>query len=127
MKRLPSTRQSKCNRLNVHVSTPQDIDDTRILPMIKPIGYYTSYTPGEPGLLEELQQQWGATFEKMTRQQKLYLVVALASNLGCQCKDTCQDMSINQEIASTSQQVQSLTTSDQEGLLAALIAQIRYQ
>jgi hypothetical protein len=95
--------------------------------MTKPIGYYTSYIPGGTGLLEELQQQWGTTFEKMTRQQKLYLVVALASNLGCQCKDTCQDMSINQEIASTSQQVQSLTTSDQEGLLAALIAQIRYQ
>ena len=59
--------------------------------MSKPIGYYTNYTPGESGLLEDLQQRWGATFANMTRKQKLYLVVALASNLCCQC----QDMSIN--------------------------------
>ncbi|MBD2341647.1 hypothetical protein H6G64_32415 [Calothrix sp. FACHB-156] len=110
------------------VSTPQNIDYTRILPVSKPIGYYTSYTPGKSGLLENLQQQWGATFEKMTRQQKLYLVVGLALNLSSQYQDTCQDTSINQEIASIPQQVvKHLSTSDQEGLLEALVAQIRYQ
>ncbi|MBD2168628.1 hypothetical protein H6G04_30065 [Calothrix membranacea FACHB-236] len=92
--------------------------------MSQPIGYYTSYTPGDRGLLEDLQTRWGATFEKLTRKQKLYLIVGIASNLCCHCQDTTLDA----EIAAISVQVhQQLATNDQEGLLEALIAQIRYQ
>ena len=52
--------------------------------MSKPLGYYTSYTPDEDSLLEKLQKQYGSAFEKISKREKLSILMILASNLGCQ-------------------------------------------
>ncbi len=49
--------------------------------MTKPIGYYCAVTPGDGTFLDHLQNQYGSTFEKLTKLQKLYILSALVGNL----------------------------------------------
>ncbi len=49
--------------------------------MTKPIGYYCSVTPGDESFLDYLQNQYGSTFEKLTKLQKLQILVSLIGNL----------------------------------------------
>ncbi|MEH2145313.1 hypothetical protein [Nostoc sp.] len=58
--------------------------------MSKPLGYYTNYTPGEDTLLASLQEEYGATFEKITVREKLVILTALASHMGCQLEGDCR-------------------------------------
>lgn len=49
--------------------------------MTKPIGYYCSVTPGDGTFLDNLQNQYGSTFEELTRLQKLLILKLLCVNL----------------------------------------------
>jgi hypothetical protein len=49
--------------------------------MTKPLGYYTSYTPGDGGLLGEIEEAWGSTLEKLRDDEKLWLIGRLANEL----------------------------------------------
>jgi hypothetical protein len=48
--------------------------------MTKPIGYYCSVTPGDGSFLDELQKEFGSTFEKLTLLQKAYILSSLINN-----------------------------------------------
>ncbi|MDZ8239704.1 MAG: hypothetical protein RMZ69_21570 [Nostoc sp. ChiQUE01a] len=90
--------------------------------MTKPIGYFTSYSPGDGSLLESLQEEYGSTFERMTKREKLFLIFSIASQLCEQAPGKCRD-----EIYVVGYQVNSsLSLKDREGLLEALINQVRY-
>lgn len=91
--------------------------------MTQPVGYYTNYTPGDDSLLEELQQKYGARFEGMTRREKLLLIESIAGSLG--------SSQINESVRDEIYQLQipintKLSPSDREGLIEALISQIRW-
>ncbi|MBC1241860.1 hypothetical protein [Nostoc sp. 2RC] len=89
--------------------------------MTKPIGYFTSYTPGDGSLLESLQEEYGSCFEQISRREKLFLISSLASQLCEQAPGRCRD-----EIYVVGYQVNSsLSVKDREGLLEALIHQTR--
>jgi len=49
--------------------------------MTKPIGYYCSVTPGDGSFLDELQEEFGSTFEELSRIEKLVLLHSLTTNL----------------------------------------------
>ncbi|MHC5819282.1 MAG: hypothetical protein ACYT04_26230 [Nostoc sp.] len=49
--------------------------------MTKPIGYYSSVMPGDGSLLDELQEEFGSTFEELNRLEKLLLLHLLTTNL----------------------------------------------
>lgn len=49
--------------------------------MTKPIGYYCSVTPGDGSFLDQLQEEFGSTFEELNRLEKLFLLHSLTSNL----------------------------------------------
>lgn len=49
--------------------------------MNKPLSYYTTYTPGDGGLLGEIEQAWGSTFDKLRDDEKLWLIGQLANEL----------------------------------------------
>jgi hypothetical protein len=49
--------------------------------MTKPIGYYTSVMPGDGSYLDELQEEYGSTFERMPRTLKAHLLVEIAKSL----------------------------------------------
>ena len=90
--------------------------------MSKPIGYFTSYTLNDGSLLESLQSEYGPTFELMTRREKLFLISALAAQLCEQSPGRCRD-----EIYVVGHQANSsLSVTDREGLIEALINQARH-
>ncbi|MBD2388818.1 hypothetical protein [Cylindrospermum sp. FACHB-282] len=89
--------------------------------MTKPIGYYTGLVPGGDSLLNSLETQYGATFERMTRREKLYLMFSLAVHLFSK-----EEGAIRDEITIVASDLQALLPSDQEGLMEALINQIRW-
>ena len=90
--------------------------------MTKPVGYYTSSTINDGSLLESLKEQYGQTFELMTKREKLFLISAIASQLCDQAPGRCRD-----EIYVVGHQVNSsLPVGDREGLIEALINQVRW-
>lgn len=90
--------------------------------MSKPIGYFTSYTLNDGSLLESLQEEYGSTFELMTRREKLFLISALAIHLCDGSPGSCRN-----EIYVVGHQVNSsLPVGDREGLIEALINQVRW-
>jgi hypothetical protein len=93
-----------------------------IVPMSKPLGYYTSYTPGDNSLLTSLQEQYGATFEKISKREKLAILTIIASDLGCEMEGDCRE-----EIFVMSKEITNrLTISDRAGIMQALIEQINW-
>lgn len=90
--------------------------------MSKPLGYYTSYTPGDGSLLERVQEEYGSTFERITKREKLVILTVLASYIGCQL-----DGDVRAEIFAIAREMtDKLSPSDQAGIMEALISQIRW-
>jgi hypothetical protein len=90
--------------------------------MTKPVGYYTSSTINDGSLLESLKEQYGQTFELMTKREKLFLISAVAIQLCDQSPGRCRE-----EIYVVGHQINSsLPVGDREGLIEALINQVRW-
>jgi len=90
--------------------------------MNKPLGFYTSYIPGDDSYLEELQEQYGTCLQKLTRREKLFLLNSITSYMCCH-----EPGDISGEVVTTSYSVvKRLTDSDKEGMIEALISQIRW-
>ncbi|MEH2307808.1 hypothetical protein [Nostoc sp.] len=90
--------------------------------MSKPIGHFTSYTLNDGSLLESLQEEYGSTFELMTKREKLFLISAVAAQLCDQAPGRCRD-----EIYVVGHQINSsLSLADREGLVEALTNQVRW-
>ncbi|MEH1905848.1 MAG: hypothetical protein V7L04_31835 [Nostoc sp.] len=90
--------------------------------MSKPLGYYTSYTPGDDSFLERVQQEYGSTFEKMTKPEKLSILMILSSNIGAQL-----DGGVRGEIYTVAREMTNqLSLSDQAGIMEAIISQVRW-
>lgn len=93
--------------------------------MSKPIGYYTSYTPGEDGLLEEMQSAWGSQFEELKDNERLWMISRLSHELWQ--KTEFEDESIREGCEkAVIRAITELKSSDVMGLLEALVAQIRH-
>ncbi|MFN6526935.1 hypothetical protein [Nostoc sp. ChiSLP03a] len=90
--------------------------------MSKPLGYYTAYTPGDNSLLETVQEEYGSTFEKMSKREKLVILTVLASHIGCQL-----DGDVRGEIFAIAKDMRDkLSLSDQAGVMEAIISQVRW-
>lgn len=91
--------------------------------MTKPIGYYTGHPLGQGGILEELEQQWGSQFEKLTDNERMWLLAQLARqhwfNLG-------DSVDIRDGVITASVRLQEeLDTSRMFGMMDALIDQLK--
>lgn len=93
--------------------------------MTKPLGHYTNYIPGDEGLLTEIQEQYGAQLQNLSRVEKLFLIVTIAADLFCTTPTTVYRGADILELAS--QIKKELTISDLEGFLECLINGVRYQ
>jgi hypothetical protein len=113
----------------------------------KPIGFYTSHTADDAGVLDQLQELYGSRFEQMERQWKLLFRGALATYLAIRpiwvdgpegevtCAQACicgaggDDLDIwdeQPELADLIQEAcEDLPDGDIEGLIEALTAQLR--
>lgn len=89
--------------------------------MSKPLGYYTSYTPGDGSALDELDDMFGSNLEKLTVKEKMFLIGALGAQL---CADQSGDVS--NVVKSVYPGIVLMTTENIEGLIEALINQTRW-
>lgn len=90
--------------------------------MSKPVGHFTNYTPNDGSLLDSFVEEYGSGFEGMSKREKFFLISAMASQLCDQAPGRCRD-----EIYVVGHQANSsLPLADREGLLEALINQIRW-
>lgn len=92
--------------------------------MTYPLGYFTDHTPGNGGLLDELEKNYGSTFEKLTRRQKLYLITAIAADLACRSEG---DDALLSQVAHVPILVhEQLDQRNTEGFLRFLASQVRF-
>ncbi|MEH2390032.1 MAG: hypothetical protein V7K14_30565 [Nostoc sp.] len=88
--------------------------------MSKPLGYYTSYTPGDDSLLEKVQEEYGSAFQKMSKREKLSILMILAGNIGAHL-----DEGVRGEIYAVARQMtDQLSLSDQAGIMEAIVSQV---
>ncbi|MEM8779688.1 MAG: hypothetical protein AAGF26_12605 [Cyanobacteria bacterium P01_G01_bin.49] len=93
--------------------------------MSNSIGYYTSYTPGDEGLLEEMQSAWGSSFQDLKNNERLWMIASLSLELWQ--KTDFEDESIREGCEkAVSRAISELKSSDVMGLIEALVNQIRY-
>ncbi|MBW4558743.1 MAG: hypothetical protein KME59_23000 [Trichormus sp. ATA11-4-KO1] len=99
--------------------------------MNKPLEYYTSVTPGDGSLLDKLQNEYGSTFEKLSRLEKLYIVGLLITNLVMNEADaiTADREAANQakvHAAITATKFRNLPIKEHLGLVDAIVNQLKY-
>ena len=114
--------------------------------MVHPIGYYTGYNPQSrtPGILDQIQEQWGSQLERMTYEQKIVMRAALAGYIAqkpvhvsegssISCIDGCIEgagvdwdiWDADELLVMVIQECSQLDESDIEGLIEALTSQIK--
>ncbi len=114
--------------------------------MVHPIGYYTGYNPQSrtPGILDQIQEQWGSQLERMTYEQKIVMRAALAGYIAqkpvhisegssISCIDCCIEgagvdwdiWNADELLVMVIQECSQLDESDIEGLIEALTSQIK--
>ena len=114
--------------------------------MTHALGFYTSYDPQNymPEILERIQDKWGCQLESMTYEQKIVFRAALADYVAnkpvwknegssvtlidCCIEAAGVDWNVwedDEPLVEVVQQCSLLSESDIEGLIEALISQIR--
>jgi hypothetical protein len=92
---------------------------------MKPIGYYvSSHTPGDGGLLEEMQEAWGAQFQQLTNVERLWMIVKLAEDACAEISETDDD-DVDESVEQAMTRLDELSTSSKVGLILAVVNQIR--
>ncbi|MEH2456388.1 hypothetical protein [Nostoc sp.] len=90
--------------------------------MSKPLGYYVGCTPGYNLFLERVQEEYGAAFEKISKREKLCILMILASSLGCQLQGDVR----GEIYVIAKEMTDQLSLSDQAGIMEAIIHQVRW-
>ncbi|AFY54400.1 hypothetical protein Riv7116_1859 [Rivularia sp. PCC 7116] len=89
--------------------------------MSKPLGYYTSYTPGERSILGDIQNKYGSHLEGLNVREKLFFIQYICTYLANRANGNIRPEMHWVAWECTDQ----LEPTDMEGLLHALIEQIR--
>ncbi len=91
---------------------------------MKPIGFFTNYTPGDEGLLAEMQESWGAQFQNLNQQQRFWMLMRLAEDFCAAEGEPVSDY--DEEVENAESRFKELPPGDRMGLLQALAAQVAY-
>lgn len=89
---------------------------------MKAIGFYTTYTPGDEGLLAEMQETFGAQFQILNNSQRLWMIMCLAEISG---SEDDPDNEHDEDVKNSIDRFEELSVSDRIGLMEALIAQVK--
>ncbi len=94
--------------------------------MTKPIGYFVSGTmPGDTGLLADMQESWGSTFEAINNAQRLWMIEQISSTLSQNYPESNLDSPRDSEIKEVAERLDELSPGQLLGLLDALVAQVK--
>ncbi|QKQ75671.1 hypothetical protein [Nostoc sp. TCL240-02] len=89
--------------------------------MAKPIGYWTTFQPGDQSLLSQMEGAWGSHFEGLNEAERVWMVYQLASQLLLDAEGSVSD-TVQQVIQHTKTGVDNL---NKLGLMQALIEQVK--
>jgi hypothetical protein len=103
--------------------SPQNESTKGSYQMTKPVGYYTSYTPGESGLLADMQSEWGATFEQLNQAERAWMIYQLGYQLWMEIDEEVRDL-VEETINNRASH--ELSSGDKLGLIEALVNQMKY-
>ncbi|MBN3925636.1 hypothetical protein [Nostoc sp. NMS4] len=94
--------------------------------MTKPIGYFCSGTmPGDTGLLADMQESWGSTFEAINNAQRLWMIQQISSTLSQNYLESNLDSPRDSEVKEVAERLDELSPGQLLGLLDALVAQVK--
>lgn len=85
--------------------------------MTHPLGYYTSYTPGNGSYLEVLQNKYGSHLQGLNTRQKLFLIKRIGYQL---CQEVPQDQFNLEEMNDVLAKVKILPASNRLGIIRCL-------
>jgi hypothetical protein len=94
--------------------------------MVKFLGYYCGNFPNEDGLLQEMVEAWGGTFEKLNNAQRLWLLHTLAYELFEKDPNSSADNEHDQQIEEVTERFSEIPDSSKLGLMEALVAQLKH-
>ena len=81
--------------------------------------------PGDTGLLADMQESWGSTFEALNNAQRLWIIEQVSWSLFENEPDSHLDSPRDAELQEVKERFEELSRSDLLGLLEALIAQVK--
>lgn len=85
--------------------------------MTQPLGYYTSYIPGNGSYLEVLQKKYGCNLQGLNTRQKLFLIKRLGYQLYQEVVE--EDVNLN-DMNDVLAKVKFLSLSDRLGIIRCL-------
>lgn len=89
--------------------------------MVKPIGYWTDFTPGDGSLLSDMEAAWGSNFEALNESEKAWMLCRIGNQLYMDAEGSLGD-----EFESISNRIRAeLDNRSKLGLIQALVEQIK--
>ncbi|MBD2773328.1 hypothetical protein [Iningainema tapete] len=92
--------------------------------MSKPIGYFCNYTPGDGGLLGDIEAECGSTFENLNQSQKLWILAYCAGAMTATETENYDPNEVGDDITPLCERLHELTLFDQLGLIKCLTENI---
>jgi len=81
--------------------------------------------PGDTGLLADMQESWGSTFEAINNAQRLWMIEQISSTLSQNYPESNLDSPRDSEIKEVAERLDELSPGQLLGLLDALVAQVK--
>jgi len=94
--------------------------------MTKPIGYFCSGSmPGDTGLIADMQESWGSTFEALNNAQRLWIIHQVGLHLFMADQEHSQDREHDEEVEEATERLNELNRYELLSLLEALVSQVK--
>ena len=94
--------------------------------MTKPIGYFCSGSmPGDTGLIADMQESWGSTFEALNNAQRLWIIHQVGLHLFMSDPEHSQDREHDHEVEEVTERLDELNRYELLALLEAVVNQVR--
>jgi hypothetical protein len=81
--------------------------------------------PGDTGLLADMQESWGSTFESLNNAQRLWMIQEIGLTLFQNDPDSLLDSPRDAELEEVKERFDELSRGQLLGLLDALVAQVK--
>ena len=92
--------------------------------MGRPLGSFTGYTPGDGGLLGDMEDSWGTYFEQLTQSEKLWLLSYVTGTICADRSENYDPHDVSDEITPVCERLGELSFGNQLGLAQFLIANL---
>ncbi|MDF5726627.1 MAG: hypothetical protein PUP92_00970 [Rhizonema sp. PD38] len=92
--------------------------------MAIPLGSFTGYTPGDGGLLGDMEESWGTYFEELTQSEKLWILSYVTGSITADASEDYDPYDVNDCVNAACERLDELTFGTKLGLAQFLIANL---